>query len=115
MLSFSERWEAIKIPVTRTPDYSTLPNPPGHITISNVTRSSVGLRWTRPQGSPPDRSPEPTHYRVEYFCHDMGPGKIMISDICDKKTLTGGTEIQIVILIKNVSKLDVSKVEGPTY
>ncbi|XP_072048618.1 uncharacterized protein [Amphiura filiformis] len=73
-----ERAQAQTIPVKRTPDFSTLPNAPGIISVHNISRTSVVLTWQRPATS--SKSPDLTHYRVEYFCHDMGPGWQTLND-----------------------------------
>ncbi|XP_022095861.1 roundabout homolog 1-like isoform X2 [Acanthaster planci] len=65
-----ERSEASDIPVLQAPNIHELPASPGQPTASNITRTSLTLSWLPPSRTSPPLSPI-THYRLEYFSHEV--------------------------------------------
>ena len=69
-----ERHQASDIPVLQAPNTHELPAAPSQPVGSNITRTSLSLRWQAPGRTSPPLSPV-THYRLEYFSHEVAPGQ----------------------------------------
>ncbi|XP_071806163.1 roundabout homolog 2-like isoform X3 [Asterias amurensis] len=67
-----ERHQASDIPVLQAPNTHELPAAPSQPVGSNITRTSLSLRWQAPGRTSPPLSPV-THYRLEYFSHEVAP------------------------------------------